>query len=299
VFSVANIRALSAGETHTCVITLGGAAICSGGNDRGQLGNGAVAPGAIAVNVDAGGGRPSLWSAVATGERHTCGMPRFNPAENLFGPGVIRPSQRIWCWGANDHGQLGNATFRDTAVADTVKLPNLIPAFIGFDSMSVVAGASHTCALEAAGNAGRVLCWGSNAFGQLGLGAIDTLAHSAPRVAAVPEPLVRLYAGENHTCGVTAAGVVYCWGRNERGQLNGTASVPVPTPTVVGVPSMRALALGELFTCGITGVPGVPGTTSPAGTIHCWGDNEFGQLGRGSFSANAHPPLAAAPIKGQ
>ena len=49
---------------------------------------------------------------------------------------------------------------------------------------------------------------------------------------------------------------------------------------------MRALALGEKFSCGITGVPGTPGTTSPAGTIWCWGDNEFGQLGRGVFSPN-------------
>jgi alpha-tubulin suppressor-like RCC1 family protein len=302
ILTVNNARTVSAGEAHSCMLTMGGVAYCTGNNERGQLGNGAVSAGAIAVAVDGNAGRPTVYAGIATGERHTCGIRRLNPADMLLAAGVVRPSQRIWCWGANDAGQLGNATTRDTAFADTVKIPALVPLVVGFDSTSLVAGAAHSCALENADAAvpRRAFCWGSNSFGQLGKGAIDTLSHNTLRVVAGGHAFVRLYAGEFHTCGLTAAGNALCWGRNDRGQLTGAITAPIATPTLVGgVPPLRALALGELFTCGISGTPGTSGTSSPTGTIFCWGDNEFGQLGRNGFSTSGHAPLVPAPIGGQ
>jgi alpha-tubulin suppressor-like RCC1 family protein len=301
---VASVRSVSAGETHTCAVNVGGILYCSGANDRGQLGTGGTASGAIAARVDGTAGRPTIWSVVAAGERHSCGMPRFSPADSA--PPPARPSQRVWCWGANDFGQLGSGFAGDSLAPVLVALPALRvgedqPA--GFDSTSLVAGAAHTCAIEVNGQR-RAFCWGSNTFGQVGVGLADTLAFNNPRVVRLStgEPVagfVRLYAGEHHTCGILDGGGVRCWGRNQRGQLTGVSSAPLFQPTVITLPSMRALALGELFTCGIEGVPGSPGTTAPLGIVQCWGDNEFGQLGRGTFSPSGHSPLPPGQITSQ
>jgi alpha-tubulin suppressor-like RCC1 family protein len=303
---VSNARTVTAGEAHSCMLTMGGIAYCSGNNERGQIGNGAVSASSAPTQPDFLLGRPATYSGIATGERHTCGIPRLNPDDLTLAAGVMRPSQRVWCWGANDAGQLGNGTFRDTSFADTAKIPVaipiLVPAVVGFDSTSIVAGASHTCALEegAATADRRAFCWGNNSFGQLGKGlAGDTVAHNTPRLVA-GQSFVKLYAGENHTCGLNAAGNAFCWGRNNRGQISGAAIGSVVTPTPVGSGTFRALALGELFTCGIVGTPlGTGGTTASASQIQCWGDNEFGQLGRGFFSPSGHVPLTPANIFGQ
>jgi alpha-tubulin suppressor-like RCC1 family protein len=304
---VSNARVVTAGEAHSCMLTMGGIAYCSGNNERGQIGSGTVSASSAPAQPDFLLGRPATYSGIATGERHTCGIPRFNPGDLAPLAPPIKPSQRVWCWGANDAGQLGNATFRDTSFADTVVVPPairaLIPAVTGFDSTSIVAGASHTCVLEAGAATAdrRAFCWGNNSFGQLGKGiANDTVAHNDMRLVA-NGAFVKLYAGENHTCGLTSTGVASCWGRNDRGQISGAAIGTVVTPTQVGgTATFRALALGELFTCGIVGNPLQPGGTSAgASQILCWGDNEFGQLGRGLFSPSGHAPLGPLGIFGQ
>jgi alpha-tubulin suppressor-like RCC1 family protein len=104
-----------------------------------------------------------------------------------------------------------------------------------------------------------------------------------------------LDAGADHTCGLTRAGVAHCWGRNNRGQLgDGTTtdrSTPVP---VTGGLTFQRIAAGGFrgsdattfgFTCGLT----------TGGDVHCWGDNEAGQLGTGSANITAHPAPALVP----
>ena len=67
---------------------------------------------------------------------------------------------------------------------------------------------------------------------------------------------VSVAAGDNHSCGVTVAGVVRCWGYNTFGELN------VPDGTFASV------SAGFLYSCGVR-------TDS---TVVCWGDDYFGQL---------------------
>jgi alpha-tubulin suppressor-like RCC1 family protein len=89
-----------------------------------------------------------------------------------------------------------------------------------------------------------------------------------------------LSAGGNHSCAIRNDGSVWCWGRNDFGQLgDGTATdrdVPVQ---VVGVTGATKVAAGDLHTCAIDGMQ----------DVWCWGRNDFGQLGDGTTSDSRSP----------
>ena len=92
-------------------------------------------------------------------------------------------------------------------------------------------------------------------------------------------------AGGGHTCGLTNAGVAYCWGSNNSGELgtgpNGGTNVPV---AVSGGFTFTAIEAGAAYSCAVTS----------AGTAYCWGDDYYGQLGRGALGFVTQP-VAVAP----
>ncbi|MGE3635051.1 MAG: hypothetical protein AB7P00_34435, partial [Sandaracinaceae bacterium] len=80
---------------------------------------------------------------------------------------------------------------------------------------------------------GLLFCWGDNAGGQIGNGAVGppTLLPSAVGAASWLE----IAPGGNHTCGIQSSGAVYCWGQNAQGQLGNGSTAPSPVPTRVCV----------------------------------------------------------------
>jgi alpha-tubulin suppressor-like RCC1 family protein len=104
-----------------------------------------------------------------------------------------------------------------------------------------------------------------------------------------------IYAGEYHTCALSTTGVAYCWGRNDYGQLGDETTTNATKPVLVhGNYIFRSLSVGELFTCGVAGAgqgvappPIIPGAPSQSpGTVYCWGDNLFGQIGQNTTGNN-------------
>ena len=121
----------------------------------------------------------------------------------------------VLCWGANERMQLGDGT--DVPNRFT---PGPVSGFAG-DAVAVDAGADHACALTAAGG---VKCWGLNVDGRLGDGT--TTNRATPVFATGLESGVQaVSAGGSHTCALTNAGAVLCWGWNAFGQLGDGTTV--------------------------------------------------------------------------
>ncbi len=191
----------------------------------------------------------------------------------------LRPSAGVYCWGSvTVPGDTGTMNASMSAV------PLLVPGSAGAVALAPNAGGGHVCWLTSAGSAA---CVGDNTFGQLGDGSTSFGAtRRAVRMPAGVTAFSRLVAGVQHTCGLTGAGAVYCWGFNGLGQLgNGTTnddSMAVAVQMPGGVHFVE-IAAGQLHGCGVTA----------AGAAYCWGYNGYGQLGTGTTT----DALAPVPVQ--
>jgi alpha-tubulin suppressor-like RCC1 family protein len=149
----------------------------------------------------------------------------------------------------------------------------------------IAAGFAHTCVLTSAGG---VKCWGGNAYGELGNGGgpLD-LAYTAVSVTGLGRGIREITAGAQHTCALTSAGAVKCWGDSRLGQLGSRATpngrTPVPVAAAGLKSGIRAIAGGGQHTCALTS----------AGGAKCWGANGQGALGNGSRTPSVTPLDAA------
>ncbi len=151
-------------------------------------------------------------AAIAAGGGNTCA---------LTSPGGVK------CWGSNFSGQLGDDTTTD-------RLTPVDVSGLASGVAAVAAGGSHTCALTASG---RVECWGSNGQGQLGDGT-TTERHTPVEVFGLTSGVVAVTAGGSHTCALTSAGGVKCWGSNGAGELGDGTTTERHTP--VGVSGLTS-----------------------------------------------------------
>jgi len=151
-------------------------------------------------------------------------------------------------------------------------------------------GYKHACAVL---EDGSVWCWGDNFKWQAGA-ALPTGSPSLPddnfptivqlephKVPGLP-PAVSVAAGNDFSCARTAIGTVWCWGGNDTGQLGRAGTVdtlPHPEPAVVAnVANATQVAAAGLVSCALLG----------DGTVDCWGNNNYGQLGIGTQDADPH-----------
>jgi alpha-tubulin suppressor-like RCC1 family protein/serine/threonine protein kinase len=203
---------------------------------------------------------PSERATVAAGGRHSCAL-------DANGSAV--------CWGANDQGQLGDATHDDHTG------PAVVAGDLTFSQLS--AGSSHTCAVTRDGD---VYCWGNNERGQLG--DATTLERDTPVRVGGGGPFKTVRAGFSHSCALSRGGEISCWGSNAYGQLGTGVGLTSPRPgEVAGGLRFATLAVGWNHTCAIT----------MAGDLYCWGSNSAGQIGDGTRDDRRVPTRVATTTR--
>jgi alpha-tubulin suppressor-like RCC1 family protein len=260
------VSQLSAAQNFTGGVTTDSLAYCWGLNISGSLGTGAdngpdtckddVACSTQPVAV-AGGLRLRNLSA---GGLYTCGVTSI---------------RRVYCWGYNNFGQLGDGT--------TSSRSKPVAVLGGRHFGQVSAGRGHTCGVATDSLA---YCWGSNAFGQLGDGT--TSNRTTPVAVYGGRHFRQVSAGDYHTCGITIANVTLCWGDNANGQLGDSTTVArrLRPSRVAGGRQFRQLEAGGGHTCAVT-------TSDRA---YCWGDGSLGQLGTGQMSSSSWPRAVAGSL---
>lgn len=297
-------------DNTTCATTaVSGVTLCWGSNLYGQLGCGAgsencppsdsstfwvtqpnTALGIVVVDADS---TDLTFSSVSVGNTHACGIFDFDGA--------------AYCWGHNDHGELGVAAPADTCdlepcsrVAVPVEDAAGGPSALRFISLS--AGGHFTCGVT---TGGEVYCWGKNREGQLGDGSMNDSSAPVPVTGTRGETFTVVDTGFLHACALTDRGRVYCWGENSSGQLgDGTLASRPMADSVVSDVLFGTMTVGDLHTCGITDEPfelrfrrpPPPELMIPvSGEIYCWGSNSDGQLGNGTDSDSPLPVRVKEP----
>ena len=256
--------ALAASYAYSLVLASDGKLYACGLDASGQLGNGSANtnpnPNPVLVNLPTG----VSATAIAAGSTH--GL-------------AIGSDGKLYAWGANGNGQLGDGNTNDRFTPGVVNLP------AGVTPTAIAAGNGHSLAI---GNDGKLYAWGYNQFGQLGNGA--NTDSSTPVVVNLPTGVgpTAIAASSAYSLAAGSDGKVYGWGVNNGGQLgNGTTSNS-NTPVVVSLPSgVSATALSANYFHNLA--------IGSDGKLYAWGDNHYGQYGDGTTTSGLTPVVVSLP----
>ena len=255
------LSAIRAGCEDTIALTTAGKVLAWGMNDSGELGNGSIrnAHAPVAVSLPAGTKVKSISAGCA---------------DNL----ALTTSGKLYAWGANGFGQLGDGSHKPRHKPVLVKLP------AGVKATGVTAGCDFTLALTSQG----LFAWGDNTDGELGTG--DMQSHDVPVPIVFlfrgpgPGSITSIFAGCNFTVALFSKGGVLAWGYDGNGQLgdghNGTEVKPVGVmlPSTVKVKSIGA-GCDDGY------------ALSTAGQVFAWGAGTQGELGNAGDS-DSNVPVA-------
>jgi alpha-tubulin suppressor-like RCC1 family protein len=258
-----------AGVPYLCLLLF---ASCSGDASGPEVGGGGPedypTPTIVSTSV--------AFTSIAASGHHTCAISRDGLA---------------YCWGANEHGELGTSAAMETCsdpLRGTFPCSGVpLPVSGGVRFVSITAGgpgAGRSCALTAQGKA---YCWGFGLGGQLGDGTRTNRPTPTPVAGDLEFEVLHLGLGML-SCGIARDGDAYCWGLNTRGQLgNGVMDSVEPTPTrITGELRFASLDVGEYHACGLTA----------EGRAYCWGGNWYGTLGVGSAGGSGGLAQSAVPL---
>lgn len=203
------------------------------------------------------------WTQVAAGGNQTI---------------ALKTDGRLYSWGLNIQGQLGDGTntLRNTPV--TVAGNSTI-------WKQVAVGDSFAVAIR---TDGTLWAWGNNLFGQLGQG--DQVPRTVPTQVGTAKNWTYVAVGKSHvvalstataTTGGTPVVSLWVWGNNYASQLGDGKTVDLLVPTRLGTDSWLAVAAGDAHTIAIK---------RSDQSLWTWGDNTYGQLGNGTTGAKVGVP---------
>ncbi|MBL0937850.1 MAG: Ig-like domain-containing protein [Gemmatimonadaceae bacterium] len=204
---------------------------------------------------------------------------------------------RLFCWGGGDVGQTASppdsTCFGDQYDSGGACAIQAKRAGAPFQSYARLATSrSSGCAID---DSGMLYCWGSGIHGTIGNGTGS--GSQSPTLATVlNERFVELAGGGDHFCALSTQRFVFCWGRDDFGQLgdtlqiNSTTPIPVVGPDGLMATRLRfsAIAAGFNHTCGIE---------QTTGLAWCWGNGEAGQRGDGATALIQRPRRVNSEVR--
>lgn len=210
------------------------------------------------------------FTAVATGYHHSC---------------ALQADGSAWCWGSNEHGQLGSSAPMERCAGGQFPCsgtPLQVESSVRFTQLA--ASIRHTCGLDAAGQAS---CWGFGQGGQLGDGQRTDSSVPVAVAGGHEFSAIATSVGGSVTCALTKTGTAWCWGPDFDGVLgNGTrdgSAVPAHVATSM---AFISISVGQQHACGVVST----------GDAYCWGVNWFGQLGVGSAGGDGGLFRSTTPV---
>jgi alpha-tubulin suppressor-like RCC1 family protein len=247
-----NWSQVSAGMRHTCAMKNDGRIFCWGDGEYGQLGDNSTSGSTVPVQENT---LATDWAQLSTGSYHNC---------------ALKNDGRIFCWGGNGNGELGN----NSASGSLVPVQENTAAT---DWAQVSAGSYHTCAVK---KAGRIFCWGRGTEGQLGNNSTSGSLVPVQEYTAAND-WAQVSAGTYQTCAMKNDGRLFCWGYGEWANLGdgsiGGSLVPVQISTAAN--DWAQVSDGTYHTCAV----------KKDGRLFCWGFVQYGELGNNSAGGSLVP----------
>ena len=255
--------AISAGGNHTLALFSNGQVYAWGDNQFGQIGNHAAPTDSTLPSYAKGALASKRVIGISAGQYHSL---------------AVCDDGTVAAWGSGANGRLGTG---NTLNQDEPAALDLSDFGFGFGEkvVEVAAGLSHSMART---NSGKVLTWGRNAEGQLGLGGtVDELSPSEIPILRA----TRLYGGGSfHSLALRDDGKLVTWGTNVYGQLgtggfvNSFSPIPVATTWLAGQ-SVTAAVSGDEHNLALR----------TDGTLYAWGLGNEGRLGDNNIALHTQP----------
>jgi alpha-tubulin suppressor-like RCC1 family protein len=270
------------GQATAYALLEDGTVVAWGANDEGQLGTGAMgASGELGTYP-----KPSITPVRVTGLSNIIQIEAGSKHAV-----ALRRDGTVWAWGSREDGALGDG--KPTTLRPLKAIgPTRVPGLEGITQIAVIR--SHNLALKPDG---RVMSWGSNSDGELGVGTRDT--GWTPAEVSGLDHVVMIAAGTGGGKGSSGAvrddGTVWMWGTNTSAQLgNGEGPLspddpggrnPLPVQ-VKGVVGAKSLSIGL----------GHAAALLRDGTLRMWGHDGWGQIGVGTAGAYHQKPVKVTGI---
>lgn len=212
-----------------CGLDTGGRAICWGSNYTATLGRRTTETCGVGSFADPCATTPDpvsgnvTFRAIDVGGWHACG---------------IATDRRLYCWGTDMFAVLGTGATPDRCTPNNTPCTYApVPVGTRTDFRSIHTSGVFSCGLTMTDEA---YCWGSNYYGQLGDGVSDAFGAGLGRreagLVSGGHRFKKIALGEDHGCGLTDQGKIFCWGSNKAGELgignalNSNAPIEVRNP---------------------------------------------------------------------
>jgi len=272
---------VAVGGSSAYVLLEDGTVVAWGENDEGQLGNGPSGSNKSLGTYPKASITPVKVTdladiiAIAAGLKHAI---------------ALRKDGTVWAWGNRDDGAIGDGDGKPTGSLRVLSAtaPVAVRGLTGITQ--IAAGMTHNLALT---RDGKVMSWGSNGAGELGVGTRAT-GWTPAEVTGLTN-VVAIAAGSGQgTYGVSAAvrqdGTLWVWGSGSSAQMGNGVSNPSPDDPggrnllplqVKGITGAKAASVGA----------GHIAVLMNDGSLRAWGMNGYGELGLGKTSSYEAVPV--------